>query len=63
MIYGRVVHPDGRIEPLKLDLYRPIGDTARNRPVVIYVHGGDSTNSKAFERNAMVAACSPSGIS
>lgn len=52
--YGRVTHEDGSIEALKLDLYRPAGDTARNRPVVIYVHGGDSSLDKSLARVALV---------
>jgi dienelactone hydrolase len=55
LIYGAVAHSDGSVEPLKLDLYRPIGDTARNRPVVIYVHGGDNVSSpKEADRNQLV---------
>ncbi|PHN04153.1 alpha/beta hydrolase [Flavilitoribacter nigricans] len=27
-------------EALYLDLYRPLGDTERNKPVILYVHGG-----------------------
>jgi acetyl esterase/lipase len=49
--YGKVKRSDGTIEPLRLDLYRPAGDTARNRPVVIFVHGGDYTTDKAAWRN------------
>jgi len=52
--YGRVTHEDGTVEALKLDLYRPGGDTARNRPAVVYVHGGDYTTDKSLERVAMV---------
>ena len=49
--YGRVVHENGTIEQLRLDLYRPVGDTATNRPVLIFVHGGDYTTDKAAWRN------------
>jgi acetyl esterase/lipase len=49
--YGQVTRPDGTIEPLRLDLYRPSGDTAQNRPVLIFVHGGDYTTNKSAWRN------------
>jgi acetyl esterase/lipase len=49
--YGQVTRSDGSIEPLRLDLYRPMGDTAANRPVLIFVHGGDYTTNKAAWRN------------
>lgn len=54
LVYGRVKHDDGTIERLKLDLYRPVGDTADNRPVVIFVHGGDSSVDKGLRRNRVV---------
>src|SRR4051794_207584 len=53
LVYGRVKNSDG-VELLKLDLYRPAGDTKRNRPVVIFVHGGDSSVDKGFRRNRKV---------
>lgn len=49
--YGRVIHTDGSIEQLRLDLYTPYNDTATNRPVVIFIHGGDYTTDKAAWRN------------
>jgi acetyl esterase/lipase len=52
--YGTATHPDGTREKLRLDLYRPVGDTARYRPVVIYVHGGDYTVSKNVWRQRIV---------
>jgi acetyl esterase/lipase len=40
LVYGSA--PDARGTPvaLKLDLYQPVGDAARRRPAVIWVHGG-----------------------
>src|SRR5687768_806535 len=43
LVYGRVRHLDGSVERLYLDLYRPAGDQRRNRPVLIFIHGGDSS--------------------
>ena len=55
LTYGRAIHADGTIEALKLDLYRPVGDTAKNRPVVIFVHGGaQDTTDKNPLRNQLV---------
>jgi dienelactone hydrolase len=55
LTYGRAIHTDGSVEKLKLDLYRPVGDTARNRPAVIYVHGGtQDTTTKDPARNRLV---------
>ena len=52
--YGRVRHSDGTVERLFLDLYRPAGDRRRNRPVLIFIHGGDSSISKNFLRNRII---------
>jgi acetyl esterase/lipase len=38
--YGSAPGVDGAMEALKLDLYEPTGDTAKNRPLLIFVHGG-----------------------
>jgi acetyl esterase/lipase len=54
--YGHAPLSDGTFATLKLDLYRPYGDTAANRPVVIFVHGGGSASDKALKRNRSVAA-------
>jgi acetyl esterase/lipase len=52
--YGRVKHPDGSVERLYLDLYRPAGDSRRNRPVLIFIHGGGSSSSKDYPRNRII---------
>lgn len=54
LVYGRVEHRDGTVERLRLDLYRPVGDRRRNRPAVIFIHGGTSSNDKAFARNRLI---------
>lgn len=38
--YGSAVNDRGQTEALKLDLYRPAGDTATDRPAVVVAHGG-----------------------
>ena len=55
MQYGQATRSDGSTQRLLLDLYRPSGDTARNRPVVIFIHGGDYTVKKAAWRNRILA--------
>lgn len=55
LVYGRVNHGGGDVEKLKLDLYRPRGDSKRNRPVLIFIHGGDSSVDKGFKRNRIVS--------
>jgi acetyl esterase/lipase len=40
VVYGDAINEDGALEQLKLDLYTPANDTATNRPVVIWAHGG-----------------------
>src|SRR6185503_48423 len=37
------------------DLYRPTNDTASNRPVLIFLHGGGSESYRGFKRNRSVA--------
>jgi acetyl esterase/lipase len=38
--YGSAVDQQGQTVTLKLDVYRPAGDTVTKRPIVIWVHGG-----------------------
>ena len=38
--YGSSVDQQGNTVTLKLDVYRPTGDTITNRPAVVWVHGG-----------------------
>ena len=30
----------GKLVPLRLDVYRPVGDTLAKRPAIIWIHGG-----------------------
>jgi predicted esterase len=53
--YGRAPLANGTFATLKLDLYRPSNDTASNRPVLIFVHGGGSASDKSLKRNRSVA--------
>ena len=54
LVYGRVNHLDGTVEKLRLDLYRPVGDRRDRRPVVIFIHGGDSSVDKGLPRNRLI---------
>jgi acetyl esterase/lipase len=38
--YGSSVNLSGQTVTLKLDLYRPTGDTVASRPAIVWVHGG-----------------------
>lgn len=38
--YGSAPDRAGNTVTLKLDIYRPSGDTATDRPVIVFVHGG-----------------------
>lgn len=38
--YGSAVNQQGTTVSLKLDVYRPVGDTTSKRPVIIWAHGG-----------------------
>lgn len=40
LTYGSAINDRNQTEALKLDLYRPAGDTATDRPAVVMVHGG-----------------------
>jgi acetyl esterase/lipase len=40
LAYGKAGALNGTLETLRLDLYQPAGDTARKRPVIVFVHGG-----------------------
>ncbi len=40
VVYGSAVFEDGVRRDLHLDMYEPHGDTATQRPVIIYMHGG-----------------------
>jgi acetyl esterase/lipase len=41
--YGNAIGADGNRVDLKLDLYQPTGDTATERPALVWVHGGGFT--------------------
>src|SRR5262245_28073681 len=38
--YGSAVDQQGTRVTLKLDVYRPSGDTVTSRPAIVWVHGG-----------------------
>lgn len=45
--YGSAPDEDGNPQALTLDLYQPAGDTATNRPAIVWVHGGAFTNGSS----------------
>jgi acetyl esterase/lipase len=40
VVYRQTVDNEGRPIQLKMDFFRPAGDTATNRPVMMWMHGG-----------------------
>ena len=38
--FGEVINFEGKTEKLLLDVYSPAGDTQKNRPVILWFHGG-----------------------
>ena len=40
VVYRDTVDSRGRPVQLKLDIYRPVGDTATSRPAIVWMHGG-----------------------
>lgn len=38
--YGNAINASGQSQNLKLDIYMPKNDTATNRPLIIWMHGG-----------------------
>ncbi|REJ80528.1 MAG: T9SS C-terminal target domain-containing protein [Bacteroidetes bacterium] len=40
IVYGSAVDANGVTQTLTLDVYQPSGDTASQRPLIIWVHGG-----------------------
>jgi para-nitrobenzyl esterase len=49
VVYGDALNEHGVQEQLKLDLYAPVDDTATDRPVVIWAHGGSFLNGDKSE--------------
>ncbi len=65
--YGSNVNYDGVLDTLKLDLYQPLNDTAKSRPLMLFFYGGgfavgDKTSSDivrlctTFAQNGYVTA-------
>jgi dienelactone hydrolase len=53
--YGVALNYCGRPDTLKMNIYKPIGDNNRLRPVIIFVHGGAFTSSETFNEYHMNA--------
>jgi acetyl esterase/lipase len=53
LAYGQAIDEFGQLETLRLDVYRPTGDTLTSRPVVIFVHGGGFTGGNKTSPDAV----------
>lgn len=40
IVFGETVSADGKTEQLLLDIYTPAGDNFKNRPAIMWIHGG-----------------------
>lgn len=40
IVFGEVVNYKGETKKLALDVYTPVGDTEKNRPAILWIHGG-----------------------
>jgi poly(3-hydroxybutyrate) depolymerase len=47
--YGKNVDVSGVMDTLKCDIYQPIGDTSRSRPLLVLTHGGSFTTGDKTE--------------
>jgi acetyl esterase/lipase len=56
--YRTAVGADGRPVKLRLDVYRPAGDTEQQRPAVVWIHGGYFRfgNRRSMEQDALDSA-------
>jgi predicted esterase len=53
--YGVALNYCGRPDTLKMNIYKPVGDNNRLRPVIIFVHGGGFTSTETFNEYHMNA--------
>ncbi len=53
--YGVALNYCGRPDTLKMNIYKPVGDNNRLRPVMIFVHGGGFTSTETFNEYHMNA--------
>jgi Secretion system C-terminal sorting domain/Carboxylesterase family len=53
--YGIAPNYCGRPDTLKMNIYKPVGDNNRLRPVIIFVHGGGFTSTETFNEYHMNA--------
>ncbi|MEJ7786339.1 MAG: alpha/beta hydrolase [Solirubrobacteraceae bacterium] len=51
VVFGQAVNNFGELQVLRLDLYKPAGDSITNRPAMVFAHGGGFTmGDKADDR-------------
>ena len=66
VVYATAENEEGKEEPLKLDIYQPLGDLSSTRPLIMWIHGGgfkegDKKNKgivqlcKAFAKRGYIA--------
>jgi predicted esterase len=55
VVYGVTPNYCSRPDTLKMNIYKPVGDNNRLRPVIIFVHGGGFTSTETFNEYHMNA--------
>jgi acetyl esterase/lipase len=58
--YGSAPDYQGQTITLKLDVYRPTGDSITNRPAIVWVHGGGFSGGNKRSPEIVDEATSPS---
>jgi acetyl esterase/lipase len=51
----------GKVVPLRLDVYRPVGDTLAKRPAIIWIHGGGFRSGDRSHMGAIAAEWAQKG--
>lgn len=54
--YGSAVEQDGDTLTLRLDVYRPTGDTVQARPAIVWIHGGGFTGGSRTSTDMVALA-------
>lgn len=48
VLYGNAINWDNTPQPLKMNIYQPVGDTASKRPLLVLAHGGSFINGTRY---------------